>query len=77
MLADLEIFDNGFLPPPMIVGRQLNKTMDPFYANPERTYAEIQAHSKLEIIREKAKPAIAAHKEGEFVRSSSYFRTLN
>ncbi|GMH74188.1 hypothetical protein TL16_g06397 [Triparma laevis f. inornata] len=72
-LADLETFDNGFLPPPMIVGRQLNKTMDPFYANPERTYAEIQAHSKLEIIREKAKPAIAAHKEARQMEQGVWF----
>jgi len=56
--------ENGeLLPPPMVVGRQIGKIMDPFYSNPTQTMSVLEHHSRLEIIREQAKPALLAHKE--------------
>ena len=73
MVAELETYNGGKLPLPMIVGQQLNKTMDPFYANPSRTYSELVAHSNLEIIRDRAKPALAAHKEARQMEQGVWF----
>ncbi len=63
----LEEVNGGFAPPPMVVGRQINKVVDPFLANPVQTYQEIQHHSRLEIIKSAAQPAVAAHKEARMM----------
>ena len=61
--AEMESVNDGRLPPPMVVGRQLDKVMDPFAANPRRTQQTLVHGSRLEIIRDQARSALASHKE--------------
>ena len=71
--AELEVKEGELEALPMIVGRQINKVIDPFYANPTQTYNTLVHHSKLEIIRDQAKPALAAHKEARKMDHGVWF----